>query len=42
MNAVLWFWIGTVIGSVVGFGCFCLLLAASDPTEETPQEMMRR
>ena len=42
MSAVFWLWIGTVVGSFVGFGCFCLLQAASDPAEETPQEMMRR
>ena len=42
MQAVFWFWLGTVVGSFVGFGCFCLLQAASDPSEETTQEMMRR
>ena len=34
MSAVFWFWIGTMVGSFVGFGCFCLLLAAHDPGEE--------
>jgi hypothetical protein len=42
MSAIFWFWIGTVVGSFVGFGCFCLLQAASDPDGETPREMMRR
>ncbi len=42
MQAVFWFWIGTVVGSFVGFGCFRLLQAASDSDEKTPREMMRR
>ena len=42
MSAIFWLWIGTVVGSFVGFGCFCLLQAASDPDEETPRELTRR
>ena len=42
MQSVFWFWFGTVVGSFVGFGCFCLLQTASDPDEDAPREMIRR
>lgn len=34
MHTVFWFWIGMMVGSFVGFGCFCLLQAAHDPGDE--------
>lgn len=48
MSALLWFWIGTVVGSFVGFGCFCLLQASGNDIvdavfEELPDgERVRR
>ena len=35
MNAIFWFWIGTMVGGLVGFACFCLVQAVHDPSEES-------
>ena len=38
MNSILWFWLGTVVGSFIGFGTFCLLLASRDDIADAAYE----